>query len=498
MTTLPETLQVWLCSLCPSDSLHLETVVSCLNQAQIATSEMRSYDIQGPGIVILSDITPEICEFVDSISRNGTERILVLVAEKAALARDDAWRILQAGASDILVWNDLPDPGSVIAGRLKRWREVDVLVESPLVRNQLVGQSRNWKSVLRDLVEVARFTPSPILLMGETGTGKELAARLIHALDQERNNHELVILDCTTIVPELSGSELFGHERGAFTGAIAARDGAFALANQGTLFLDEVGELPLGLQVQLLRVLEEKTYKRVGSNAWRQTDFRLICATNRDLQFEEAQGRFRRDLYYRIATWEIELPPLCERVEDIIPLVRHFIQQACPGQEPPELDESVQKYFLTREYPGNVRDLKNLVHRIIARYTGSGPITIGNIPSGDRLVTKFGPQSWCDSTTERTIRRAVTAGAGLKEIKRAIEEMAIQIAVEDKNGNLKHAAEKLGVTDRTLQKWRAEKGRRIHSMMNGNCVDLGKNDEGNAIGSPISNPGFSAGNHKMV
>jgi DNA-binding NtrC family response regulator len=239
------------------------------------------------------------------------------------------------------------------------------------------------------------------------------------------------------------------------------------MANGGTLFLDEVGELPLGLQVQLLRVLQEQTYKRVGSNTWRQIDFRLICATNRDLQVEEAQGRFRRDLYYRLAAWTIRLPPLRDRIEDIIPLVRHFIRQARPGEESPELDERVQEYFLTREYPGNVRDLKNLVYRVVAQHPGCGPITIGNIPPDERPATKIGPRHWCDGAIEATIRRAIAVGAGLKEIRQAVEELAVRIAVEE-NGNLQRAAEKLGVTDRTLQKRRAEQCQRIQSMMHDN------------------------------
>ena len=133
---------------------------------------------------------------------------------------------------------------------------------------------------------------------------------MIHRLDSRLEKRELVIVDCTTIVPELSGSEFFGHERGAFTSAIAAREGAFALADRGTLFLDEVGELPIGLQAELLRVVQERTYKRVGSNAWKNTSFRLVCATNRDLLQEQAHGRFRRDFYYRIAAWTCRLPAL--------------------------------------------------------------------------------------------------------------------------------------------------------------------------------------------
>lgn len=459
-------LRVWLHSFCSDTVLCTEPVISCLEKANVNVTVFNLDNPVGPGIIILADVTKEVCDFVQTFSRHGTRRILALAVSAAMLTDKDAWQLLHAGASDVLYWDDLSDPGSVIAARLKRWQAVDEIVESPLVSNSLVGQSRVWRSVLRRIVEVACFTDAPVLLMGETGTGKEIAARLIHGLDPQRNNHDQVILDCTTIVPELSGSELFGHERGAFTGAVAARDGAFAQANKGTLFLDEVGELPLELQVQLLRVLQEHTYKRVGSNIWRKSDFRLICATNRDLLLEETQGKFRRDLYYRIASWTIRLPPLRERSADIIPLVHHFIGQARPGEESLDLDERVQAYFLTRLYSGNVRDLKNLVFRMAARHVGPGPMTIGDIPSEERPDIRFRQENWCDMTVEQAVRRALAIGVKLKEIGHTVEETAIRIMVDDEDGNLQRAASKLGVTDRTLQKWRVKQRQQIQRTLN--------------------------------
>ena len=180
---------------------------------------------------------------------------------------------------------------------------------------------------MRELVEVGAFTNASVLIEGESGTGKELLAQLVHDLDLRRQKGDFVILDCAAITPELSGSEFFGHERGAFTGAVNARDGAFALANGGTLFLDEVGELPLTLQAQLLRVVQEHQFKRVGSNTWQRTEFRLVCATNRDLLAGVAEGRFRGDLYHRIAGWVCHVPPLRDRPEDILPLTTHFLSQ---------------------------------------------------------------------------------------------------------------------------------------------------------------------------
>jgi transcriptional regulator with GAF, ATPase, and Fis domain len=348
---------------------------------------------------------------------------------------------------------------------------VDAIVTSPVVRDNLVGKSPAWISLLRQIVEVATFTTAPILITGESGTGKELAARLIHALDQRPHKGELIVLDCTTIVPELSGSEFFGHERGAFTGAVSARDGAFALANGGTLFLDEVGDLPLRLQAELLRVVQEHTYKRVGSNVWQETDFRLVCATNRDLQQEESQGRFRRDFYYRIASWTCKLPPLRERPEDILPLADHFLQHLRPNEAAPRMDHPVRDYLLQRTYPGNARDLKQVVSRLSYRHVGSGPITVGDIPAEERPQTHSVPGGWRDEAFESVIRRAAVLGAGLKEITQAASDTAIRTVVTEENGNLRRAARRLGVTDRALQMRRAAERRRSNERDNPRPAD---------------------------
>jgi transcriptional regulator with GAF, ATPase, and Fis domain len=450
--------------LCPSSSPGADAIVSALQEAELDARVLQADDTLGPGIVLCSELSEEAFAFTRVMSRNGSGRVLVLVPGAATLAAGESWRLLSAGACDVLSWNRLPEPGRTIAARFKRWHDVDKLSELPLIKNHLVGESRIWKLTVQRLVEAALYTDSPVLLTGETGTGKELAARLIHTLNPRQNKGEVVVLDCTTIVPELSGSELFGHEKGAFTGAVAAREGAFALADKGTLFLDEVGELSPALQIQLLRVLQEHTYKRVGSNVWRQTDFRLICATNQDLRQEEAEGRFRRDLFHRIAALEITMPPLRERIEDVIRLACNFMKETGTG-EPPEIDEAVRAYLLTRDYPGNVRDLRNLVYRIMARYVGVGPITVGDISPDERPDVGCRPQDWCNGAVEGAIRQAFAAGVGLKEIRHCIEETAIRIALEDERGNLQRAAQKLAVTDRALQKRRAEQNRQLGSMI---------------------------------
>jgi transcriptional regulator with GAF, ATPase, and Fis domain len=300
---------------------------------------------------------------------------------------------------------------------------------------------------------VTYFTDASVLIMGETGTGKELVARLIHSLDpRAKDQEELVILDCSTIVPELAGSEFFGHERGAFTGALMAREGAFALANGGTLFLDEVGELPLPLQVQLLRVIQEGTYKKIGSNTWKTTHFRLVCATNRDLSEEVAKGRFRADLFYRIATWSFRLPPLRERKEDVLPLALHFLESYCPQENPPlDIDEPLRHYLLQRDYPGNIRELMQLMHRLGSRHVGPGPITLGDIPENERRGNMVFPNEWHDARFEQSIRDALMLGYGIKEIGRITSDTVIRIVLREEDGNLQRAAKRLGITDRALQ-----------------------------------------------
>lgn len=446
-------LRVWL------DSLDVQRSIQAdLAQAlTLHTIQITSPDPDrptGPGILLFQQVTPALIRLVYAWSRAGLHRLLLVAVDHFAFGPEGPWALLQAGAADVLVLRELRTTVAVIAERLQRWHTIDHLITTPAVRENLVGTSATWIRTLRQVVEVAAFSDAPVLLLGETGTGKEQVARLIHQLDTRPDKGDFVVVDCTTIVPELSGSEFFGHERGAFTSAVSARDGAFALANGGTLFLDEVGELSPELQAQLLRVTQEHTYKRVGSNTWKRTAFRLVCATNRDLLQEQLEGRFRSDLYYRVAGWVCQLPPLRERMEDIIPLVRHFMQQLRPDQTPPEFDAAVHEYLLTRDYPGNVRDLKQLATRMLYRHVGAGPITVGAIPEYER-PTQPVPLLWSDTTIEQAILRAIASGVGLRDIRRAVEDIAVNIAITEGQGSLRAAALRLGVTVRTLQMRRA-------------------------------------------
>jgi transcriptional regulator with GAF, ATPase, and Fis domain len=359
----------------------------------------------------------------------------------------------------VLVWDDPVNVAGSIAARLERWDAVDRMVDSPVVRENLIGRSPAWVSLLRQIIEIAHFSDASVLVFGESGTGKELLARLIHKLDARPNKRELVLLDCTTIVPELSGTEFFGHERGAFTGAVGSREGAFALADGGTLFLDEIGELPLKLQAELLRVVQEGTYKALGSNTWRNTQFRLVSATNRDLHEEEEAGRFRRDFYYRIASHICKVPSLGERADDIIPLAQHFLKRLRPNEEPPAFDVPVREYLLSRAYPGNVRDLQQVVTRMSHRHVGGGSITVGDIPPEERPKPDSQPHNWQDPQFESAISLAVSAGMGLRKIAGRVIETAVNTALRQESGNIKRPAKVLGITERALQMRRAS-GRR--------------------------------------
>jgi transcriptional regulator with GAF, ATPase, and Fis domain len=399
-------------------------------------------DDAGRGLLFFNAATRDVRGRLAERTREA--QVIAVGISAGPFPRGTALELLSAGASDVVQLGDPVAVARAIAARFRRWASVDRLIDSAVVRKNLIGDHMRWRSFLRRVVDVARFSSLPVLIRGESGTGKELVARLIHTLDARDDKKDLVVLDCTTIVPELSGSEFFGHERGAYTGAVGARDGAFALADGGTLFLDEVGELPLRLQAELLRVVQEGTYKRVGGNTWQKTKFRLVSATHRDLEEEMRDGRFRRDFYYRIAAWSCTLPPLRERREDIPALARHFLH-ATP-------DPAVLELLISRDYPGNIRDLRHLCDRIDYRHVGDGPITLGEVPEEERRAEVAPPAG---SLFDEAARAGMLCGMGLKEIANAAADASVRLALQLEEGNVGRAAERLGITDRGLQKRRA-------------------------------------------
>jgi formate hydrogenlyase transcriptional activator len=242
---------------------------------------------------------------------------------------------------------------------------IDKPVNSETGFEEIIGRSSSLRRVLQ-MVETVSWGDSTVLLLGETGTGKELIARAIHS-HSPRTDRPFVKLNCAAIPTGLLESELFGHERGSFTGAIAQKIGRLELAHQGSLFLDEIGDIPLELQPKLLRVLQEREFERLGSNRTQKVDVRIVAATHRDLEAMILEKQFRSDLYYRVNVIPIHVPPLRERPEDIPLLVQHFVQQATRRMRktidtiPTETVEALIRY----RWPGNIRELENVIERAV-------------------------------------------------------------------------------------------------------------------------------------
>ncbi len=277
---------------------------------------------------------------------------------------------------------------------------------------------------VRDALALMAENDSPVLLQGETGTGKGVCARWIHSRGQ-RSGGPLLELNCSTIQGDLLASELFGHARGAFTSAHQSKQGLIEVADGGTLFLDEIGDMDLPVQAQLLKVIEEKTYRRLGETHSRQSNFRLICATNRDLQLEVQAGRFRSDLLFRINLFPITLPPLRARTDDIPELVDHFAAQA--GAAGRTVPARVMDLLRSYPWPGNIRELRNVVERAVLLARG-----------GELLPEHFPGISSAASSSKRP--------KGLKEL----EKEYLQSLITESGGDLKKVAEALDVSRATL------------------------------------------------
>jgi transcriptional regulator with PAS, ATPase and Fis domain len=308
----------------------------------------------------------------------------------------------------------------------------------------LVGGSVEMRHVYA-LLERVSTTDSTVLIQGETGTGKDVAARTIHALSR-RKDGPFVPLDCGAVPANLFESELFGHVRGAFSGAVADRQGVFEEADRGTLFLDEIGEVPLDLQPKLLRAIETKTVRPVGSNRTKPVDIRVVAATNRPLAQAVNDGAFREDLYYRLAVVDVTLPPLRSRPEDIAPLARHFYQQLRGSAA--ELPELFVRSLSARDWPGNVRALRNFIERSVALGFVDAPTgAVAAPPAQDLSAASLIPLN----RPLKDARQAWILG---------FEGVYVRHVLERADGNVTHAAELAGVSRRFLQRLIARLGLR--------------------------------------
>jgi DNA-binding NtrC family response regulator len=367
-------------------------------------------------------------DWLHDLRDEGYAGDVVLMTAYADL--DTAIDALRAGAADFLL---KPFSLAQILNAMQRCFERSRLVrENFVLRRELgaldvegmVGQSAAMREVCDRLKRIAP-TPATVLLSGESGTGKEVAARALHAMST-RAAGPFVPLNCAAIAAELIESELFGHVRGAYTGAQQSREGLFYYARGGTLFLDEVSELPAAAQAKLLRVLEERRLRPVGSEQEIPVDVRVIAATNRDLRAEVAAQRFRHDLYYRLQVVEVTLPPLRDRPEDLPPLVAHFIAQLAPflGVPAVQPDKRTLARMAAYDWPGNVRELRNFVER---------SLILG----------------WFDFGPEPAVGAAVGAA---DECLEAVEKRHILAVLGACEGNKSEAARRLGVSRKTLDR----------------------------------------------
>ena len=390
--------------------------------------------------LIISDIKMPVMDGMELLKELGERRIHLPVIMITAFGTvDTAVEAMKMGAMDFIQKPfSLEDIEAVVGNAFKR-------VERPQVSSSNGGSRQKIDIVtnsdrMKKLIDLARsIAPSraSVLIQGESGTGKELFARLIHE-SSPRSQGPFVAVNCAAIPENLLESELFGHEKGAFTGAAYQRIGKFELADQGTILLDEISEMDIGLQAKLLRVLQEFEIDRVGSKKPVKLDVRVIATTNRSLEEEVREGRFREDLYYRLNVIPIKVPPLRERPEDIAPLARYFVEKSARSNSKMvnELTQDSVDYLEKRQWEGNVRELENIIERTVL-------VTSGNTISKSDL-TMFEDSTAPEELTENLQPRA---GTSMKEMEKSL----IIKTLNEVNGNRTHAAKMLGISIRTLR-----------------------------------------------
>ncbi len=404
-------------------------------QAALAVLDNEAVDL------VVSDVCMDEMDGFDLLATIREQQLgcpVIFVTAFATL--DSAVEALRLGAADYLV-KPFEEKDVILAVERALGRR-RILSENMLLRQEVAETTKGVDGIfvsaamkkVRALAKKVAKSDATVLLSGESGTGKEVMARFIH-YESPRNKERFVAMNCAAIAPNLLEAELFGHEKGAFTGADKARAGKFEFAGDGTLFLDEIGELPLDAQVKLLRAIQEKSVQRVGSNQEISLTCRLICATNQDLGALVSQGKFREDLYYRLAVFPIPLPPLRERREDIVPLVHHCVvkrnNHAITGET---LTPAARKRLQDYAWPGNVRELFNVVERAIIMKEGEGPFTSDDFPHlvGQDIAVKPDDEMF----------RIPATGINYDDLQRAIVMQALRLA----NGNQSAAARLLGIS----------------------------------------------------
>ena len=398
-----------------------------------------------PDLLVMDVRMPEATgiEILQKINEQNLDVPVVLMT--AFSTSSMAIKSMQLGAYDYIIKPfDLED----VLMTVNRFFEYQALsTEVKTLRSQLgvrdpaehiVGRNASMLEIYKTVGRVAR-SDATVLITGETGTGKELVAEVIHYNSNNRQG-PLVKVACASLPETLLESELFGHEKGSFTGAYAQRKGRFELADKGSIFLDEIGEMTLSTQKKLLRVLQEKEFERVGGTATIHVNTRVIAATNKHLKDEVAKGNFREDLYYRLNVISIHMPPLRERKDDIPLLVEHFLDKHrfSPTSAPAKITEEALSRLVEHDWPGNVRELENTIERAVVMAQG------GVITSQHLILSPIAERRFLD------IQQEIRQGVPLKESLAKVEKQLILEALEQANGSRAQAAKMLGITRRLL------------------------------------------------
>ncbi|MCL6611070.1 MAG: sigma-54 dependent transcriptional regulator [Peptococcaceae bacterium] len=395
---------------------------------------------EGPSLVILDLKMPEMdgMEVLKKARELNPKLPVIILTAHGTI--ETAIEAMKTGASDYLTKPfDLDELKLVIKQNLvmsQLMNEVNFL-RSELTKKyrKMVGESPAIKEVTR-LIEKVANSNATVLITGESGTGKEVAAVAIHQ-NSPRRDYPFVPVNCAALPENLLESELFGHEKGAFTGAVARKLGRFELADKGTIFLDEIAEMPLNMQVKLLRVIQEKSFERVGGNETLHVDVRIIAATNRDLTSAMEKGQFREDLYYRLNVVQIHLPPLRERKEDIPLLANFFLEKLRPTYLVNKISDDAMKLLCKYNWPGNIRELQNVLER-------AAIISHGNEITANDLPREF--QAASVKSGGETVVNIPDTGISLEEL----EKELILKALEKSKGNQTRAAQLLGITRSAL------------------------------------------------
>lgn len=433
-------------------SKHLEVgdevkVLRCDN-AQNAVKVLQKTQVD----LLLADLVNQPIDGLELLRQTkGTDKSAVVILYTDSPSTSQIIDATQQGARDVLRKEALPfelrpsvEEALQFAEQLRSSAEKKTIMPKMDGRVKMIGVSRPIQGVFKTVGKVAQ-AEAPVLIIGESGTGKELVANAIHEYSPRRNN-EMVALNCGAIPDNLLESELFGHEKGSFTGAMNRRIGRFEQCDHSTLFLDEIGDMPHSVQVKLLRVLQEGTFSRVGGNETLKTDVRIIAATNKNLANEVAEGRFREDLYYRLNVVDIQLPPLRDRLDDIPVLAEFFLQRIVKKQGIAQikLSEQAIEELKKHHWPGNVRELENTIARACA-LSSTDLLLPEDIP-----LTKgaFDEEVKVKDAMQTLLQYAPSDGRNVLEW---FSKLAVNEAVSSNEGNIKEAARILGLQTSELK-----------------------------------------------